>query len=89
MGHAVHGRVSAHGRWATTTWKASSLLVAEFKHKVQVTSCDVPVPKVITDQVQPPFQGIPLHAKLVSSRSETVANGENGEKQVQISKFGI
>ena len=69
--------------------KLSPLLVAEFKHKVLVTSTEVIVPKVITDLVPPPFQGVPLHAKLISSRTEVALKGDKGEKQVQISEFGV
>eukprot|EP00435_Cladocopium_sp_Y103_P017790 s259_g4.t1 len=65
------------------------LLMGEFKCKVIITSSEVPVPSVIGPDVHPPFQGIPLHAKLLSSQ-DTALNGENGEKQVvQRSTFGV
>ena len=68
--------------------KLAPLLLSEFKCKVVVTSCNVQVPNVITDEVSAPFQGIPLHAKRISTRSE-VRTGEVGEVEVQISEFGV
>lgn len=67
----------------------SPLLLGEFKFKVDITSSGVPVPECISQDVHPPFQGLPLHAKPISSR-EIVSNGENGEKiKKQQSVFGI
>eukprot|EP00435_Cladocopium_sp_Y103_P010164 s6141_g2.t1 len=65
------------------------ILMNEFKCKVDITSCDVEVPKCITDTVHFPFQGIPLHAKLISSR-EFLQEGINGEKKISnFSTFGV
>ena len=69
--------------------KLSPLLVAEFKFKILVTSTGVAVPREILPDTPAPFQGIPISAKCISSRTE-ISNGEKGEKkQVQISEFGV
>ena len=70
------------------------ILLSEFKNKIEIKSSGVPVPKVITDNVEPPFQGIPQAAKLVSSRTivekgGSMANGDMKDKEVQISVFGV
>ena len=44
------------------------LLLGDFKFKVEVTSDGVEVPTVIGPDARFPFQGIPVEAKLVSSR---------------------
>eukprot|EP00435_Cladocopium_sp_Y103_P067316 s126_g29.t2 len=67
----------------------SPLILGEFKFKIDVTSSNVPVPAHISADVPPPFQGVPLDAKLISSREE-VQKGENGEKIcLQRSTFGV
>eukprot|EP00435_Cladocopium_sp_Y103_P035766 s4108_g9.t1 len=67
----------------------SPLILGEFKFKVDITSSNVPVPQIISENVHPPFQGVPLDAKLISSRDE-MQMGENGEKfQLQRSTFGV
>lgn len=68
---------------------AAPLLIQEFKTKISVQSCGVPVPSIITPDVCHPFQGIPVGAKLLSSRIEVQNKGEVGEKQVSISLFGL
>ena len=69
------------------------IFLLEFNNKIEIKSSGVPVPKVITEHVEPPFQGIPRDAKLVSFRTvmekgEGVANGDMKAKEVQISVFG-
>ena len=68
--------------------KLGPLLLAEFKHKVVVKSSRVGIPKTITEESPEPFQGIPLHSKLISSRTEMV-KGVNGDEEMQISEFGV
>ena len=68
--------------------KLGPLLLAEFKHKIMVRSSDVTVPKTITDDSVAPFQGLPLHSKLISSRTEVV-KGETGDEEIQVSEFGV
>ena len=68
--------------------KLGPLLLAEFKHKVMVRSSNVCIPKTITDDCPAPFQGVPVHSKLISSRTELV-KGENGDEEIQISEFGV
>ena len=68
--------------------KLGPLLLAEFKHKIMVSSSDVTVPKTITDDSVAPFQGLPLHSKLISSRTEVV-KGETGDEEIQVSEFGV
>ena len=57
------------------------LLVGDFKFKIDIKSTDVTIPASIEDNVHIPFQGLPLHSKLISSRMVTEV-GENGEKKV-------
>ena len=65
------------------------LLLEDFKCKVEITSDGVEVPKVIGPDVPFPFQGIPVDAKLVSSR-DFVEEGCGGEKKVcKKSVFGV
>ena len=68
--------------------KLGPLLLAEFKHKVVVQSSQVCIPKTITEDSPAPFQGIPLHSKLISSRTEMV-KGVAGDEEMQISEFGV
>ncbi|CAL1145179.1 unnamed protein product [Cladocopium goreaui] len=56
------------------------LLVGDFKFKIDIKTTDVAIPASIEDNVHIPFQGIPLHSKLISSRMVT-EEGENGEKK--------
>ena len=69
--------------------KLSPLMVSEFKHKVVVKSSGVSVPKVIEDSAPAPFQGVPIHSKLISSRTELVKKGDKGENEIQVSEFGV
>ena len=65
------------------------LLVGDFKFKIDIKSTDVTIPASIEDHVHPPFQGLPLHSKLISSRMVSEV-GENGEKKVaSLSTFGV
>ena len=65
------------------------LLLGEFKFKVEVTSDGVEVPTVIGPEVHFPFQGIPVEAKLVSSR-DFLEQGCDGEKKMcKKSVFGV
>lgn len=66
-----------------------NFLLSEFKFKVVLKSSAVEVPKVITDSVPSPFQGIPLHSKCISTRTEVIEEGSKGEKEIQISEFGV
>ena len=84
----VHGRLPKDGSWYPTSGKLGPLLLAEFKHKIMVRSSDVTVPKTITDDSVAPFQGLPLHSKLISSRTEVV-KGETGDEEIQVSEFGV
>ncbi|CAL1128793.1 unnamed protein product [Cladocopium goreaui] len=65
------------------------LLVGDFKFKIDIKSTDVTIPASIEDNVHAPFQGLPLHSKLISSRMVTEV-GENGEKKVfSLSSYGV
>ena len=65
------------------------LLLGDFKYKIDIKSVNVPVPDQISQSVHEPFQGIPLHSKLVSSRVTTEI-GEDGEKKdVSLSTYGV
>ena len=65
------------------------LLVGDFKFKIDIKSTDVTIPASIEDNVHIPFQGLPLHSKLISSRVVTEV-GENGEKKVfSLSSYGV
>ena len=65
------------------------LLLGDFKYKIDIKSTDVAVPTSIEDNVHAPFQGIPLHSKLIASRMITEM-GVNGEKKVvSQSSFGV
>ena len=67
----------------------SPLILGEFKFKVTVCSEQVDIPQVISQEVHAPFQGVPVHAKLISSQ-DLVQMGENGEKKMfQRSTFGV
>ena len=77
------------GAGAQPRGKLSPLMVAEFKYKVVVKSSGVSVPKVIEDSAQAPFQGVPIHSKLISSRTEMVKKGDKGENEIQVSEFGV
>ena len=82
----------AHLPWGKTISPHSGapLLVVEHKCKVLVRLEAVAVPKVIEEQVHHPFQGISVNSKLVSSRTEVVQVGSEGEKkEVQWSEFGV
>ena len=65
------------------------LLVGDFKFKIDIKSTDVTIPASIEDNVHAPFQGLPLHSKLISSRMVTEV-GENGERKVfSLSSYGV
>ncbi|CAL1158015.1 unnamed protein product, partial [Cladocopium goreaui] len=65
------------------------LLLGDFKFKIDVTSEDVDIPSQISESVHPPFQGIPIHSKLISSRLVSEV-GDEGEKRTRaISTFGV
>ena len=65
------------------------LLLGEFKCKVEVTSSDVPIPATINHEVHFPFQGVPVDAKLISSR-DAFETGSDGEKRpCKKSVFGV
>ena len=65
------------------------LLLGEFKFKVEVTSSDVQIPATIGPEVHFPFQGVPVDAKLVSSR-DAFETGSDGEKRpCKKSVFGV
>lgn len=57
------------------------LLVAEFKFEVLITSQGVSMPRDILPEALAPFQGIPIFAKCMSSRTE-ILTGEVGEKDL-------
>ena len=65
------------------------LLVGDFKHKIDVQSQSEDIPTQITETVRPPFQGVPLHSKLISSRRVTKEGKEGEKKTVTISTFGV
>ena len=69
--------------------KLAPLLLSEFKFKVVLKSTAVEVPKVITDSAPPPFQGVPMHSKCISTRTEVIEEGSKGEEEIQISEFGV
>ena len=56
------------------------VLMAEFQFKVDITTFDATPPRCIAEDSPPPFQGIPVGAKLISSR-EVSEVGEEGEKK--------
>ena len=56
------------------------LLLGDFKFKIDIKSTDVEVPSEISENVHEPFQGVPIHSKLISSRKLTEV-GMNGEKK--------
>ena len=65
------------------------LLLSDFKFKIDVTSEDVDIPSHISESVHPPFQGIPIHSKLISSRLVSEV-GDEGEKRTRaVSTFGV
>jgi len=65
------------------------LLLGDFKFKIDIKSTDVEVPSEISENVHEPFQGVPLHSKLISSRVMTEV-GKNGEKKdVSLATFGV
>ncbi|CAL1168692.1 unnamed protein product, partial [Cladocopium goreaui] len=65
------------------------LLLGDFKFKIDVTSENVDIPSQISESVHPPFQGIPIHSKLISSRYVSEV-GDEGEKRTRsISTFGV
>ena len=65
------------------------LLLGEFKFKVEVTSSDVQVPSTVGPDVHFPFQGVPVDAKLISSR-DVFEMGSDGEKRpCKRSVFGV
>lgn len=65
------------------------LLLSDYKFKIDVTSAGVTVPSVINEAVQPPFQGIPIKAKLISFQN-ICEMGANGEKSnLTKSTFGV
>ena len=68
---------------------ALNLEGSKFKFKVTVKSKGVQIPATIGQDVHFPFQGIPVDAKLISSR-EFVEMGKNGEKMpFNESTFGV
>jgi len=69
--------------------KLAPLLLSEFKFKVVLKSTAVEVPKVITDSAPSPFQGVPMHSKCISTRTEVIKEGCKGEEEIQISEFGV
>ena len=65
------------------------LLLGEFKFKVEVASSDAQIPASIGPEVHFPFQGVPVDAKLVSSR-DAFETGSDGEKRpCKKSVFGV
>ncbi|CAL1143121.1 unnamed protein product [Cladocopium goreaui] len=65
------------------------LLLGDFKFKIDVTSKNVDIPSQISESVHPPFQGIPIHSKLISSRYVSEV-GDEGEKRTStVSTFGV
>ena len=67
----------------------SPLLLGEFKFKVVVSSAGLDIRQSIPDHVHAPFQGVPVCAKLISSR-DLVQEGNKGEKKTfQQSTFGV
>ena len=56
------------------------LLLGDFKFKIDIKSADVDIPSEIAENVHEPFQGVPIHSKLISSRKLTEV-GMNGEKK--------
>ena len=65
------------------------LLLGDFKFKIDVESSGVEVPKMVPQDVHFPFQGLPVHSKLISSRTACIM-GVKGEKNlVQHSTFGV
>ena len=65
------------------------ILVGDFKFKVDITTVEEPVPTVIGEAAQPPFQGIPLHSKLISSRKVTEVGCKGEKKTTTVSTFGV
>ena len=58
----------------------SPVLMAEFQFKVDIKTFDAAPPQCIAEDSPPPFQGIPVGAKLISSRNFSEV-GEEGEKK--------
>ena len=58
----------------------SPILMGEFQFKIEVTSFAAQPPQCIEDDTVWPFQGIPIGAKLISSRNFSEM-GEKGEKK--------
>ena len=65
------------------------LLVGDFKHKIDVKSQGEDVPTQISETVQPPFQGVPLHSKLISSRCVTEEGKKARRKLLQFPRFAF
>lgn len=63
----------------------ANLLLCEFKHKINVI-CDVQPPKVVTPDVQQPFQGVPVGSKLIDTHPVIAEGGESGRMKAT---FGV
>eukprot|EP00435_Cladocopium_sp_Y103_P062520 s739_g24.t1 len=89
--HSVEDQIQKMGAGTQPRGLKSPILMGEFKLKVDVTSNDVEIPGTISEQVHYPFQGVPLNAKLISSRViEKGVQGEKSEKSVcHKSTFGV
>ena len=87
--NAVSDQLQKMGAGTQPRGIKSPLLLGEFKFKVTVKSKGVQIPATIGQDVHFPFQGIPVDAKLISSR-EFVEMGKNGEKMpFNESTFGV
>ena len=65
------------------------LALQNFKHKIDIKSHNVEVPDQILQSVHVPFQGIPLHSKLISSRVTTEIGEDDEKKNVSLSTYGV
>ncbi|CAL1154871.1 unnamed protein product, partial [Cladocopium goreaui] len=67
----------------------SPVLMAEFQFKVDITTFDVAPPQCIAEDSPPPFQGIPVGAKLISSRNFSEVGKEGEKKEGLKATYGV
>ena len=59
----------------------SPVLMAEFQFKVDIKTFDAAPPQCIAEDSPPPFQGIPVGAKLISSRNFSLKWGKRARRR--------
>ena len=67
----------------------SPVLMAEFQFKVDITTFDVAPPQCIAEDSPPPFQGIPVGAKLIPSRKFAEVGFEGEKKEGLKATYGV